>query len=73
MAKKDDVIEVEATVLETLPNAMFKVALENGVEILAHVSGKIRMNNIRILPGDTVTIELSPYDLTRGRIVWNKR
>ena len=64
MAKKDDVIEVEATVLETLPNAMFKVALENGVEILAHVSGKIRMHYIRILPGDRVTVEISPYDLT---------
>ena len=63
MAKKDDVIEVEATVLETLPNAMFKVALENGVEILAHVSGKIRMHYIRILPGDRVTVEISPYDL----------
>ena len=60
MAKKDDVIEVEATVLETLPNAMFKVALENGVEILAHVSGKIRMHYIRILPGDRVTVEISP-------------
>ena len=70
MAKKDDVIEVEATVLETLPNAMFKVALENGVEILAHVSGKIRMNFIRILPGDKVTVELSPYDLNRGRITY---
>ena len=68
MAKKDDVLEVEATVLETLPNAMFKVALENGVEILAHVSGKIRMHYIRILPGDRVTVEISPYDLTRGRI-----
>lgn len=65
---KDDVIEVEGTVIETLPNAMFKVELENGHEILAHVSGKIRMNYIRILPGDKVTIELSPYDLTRGRI-----
>ena len=72
MAKKDDVIEVEATVLETLPNAMFKVALENGVEILAHVSGKIRMNKIRILTGDTVVVELSPYDLTRGRITYRK-
>ena len=72
MAKKDDVIEVEATVLETLPNAMFKVALENGVEILAHVSGKIRMNYIRILAGDTVVLELSEYDLTRGRITYRK-
>lgn len=67
---KDDVIEVEGTVVETLPNAMFKVKLENGHEILAHVSGKIRMNYIRILPGDKVTIELSPYDLTRGRITY---
>jgi translation initiation factor IF-1 len=67
---KDDVIEVEGTVVETLPNAMFKVELENGVTILAHVSGKIRMHFIRILPGDKVTIELSPYDLTRGRITY---
>ena len=67
---KDDVIEGEGTVIETLPNAMFKVELENGHEILAHVSGKIRMNYIRILPGDKVTIELSPYDLTRGRITY---
>lgn len=67
---KDDVIEVEGTVIETLPNAMFKVELENRHEILAHVSGKIRMNYIRILPGDKVTIELSPYDLTRGRITY---
>ena len=66
----DDVIDVEGTVIETLPNAMFKVELENGHEILAHVSGKIRMNYIRILPGDKVTIELSPYDLTRGRITY---
>ena len=64
--KKDDVIEVQATVVETLPNAMFKVQLDNGVVILAHVSGKIRMNYIRILPGDKVTVEISPYDLTRG-------
>jgi len=67
---KDNVIEVEATVVEALPNTMFKVKLENGVEILAHVSGKIRMNYIRILPGDRVTVEISPYDLTRGRIVF---
>ncbi|EMD17204.1 translation initiation factor IF-1 [Eggerthia catenaformis OT 569 = DSM 20559] len=73
MAKKDDVIEVEATVVETLPNAQFRVALENGVEILAHVSGKIRMNYIRILPGDKVTVEISPYDLTRGRITFRKK
>ncbi|MHB9095544.1 MAG: translation initiation factor IF-1 [Eubacteriales bacterium] len=67
---KQDVIEVEGTVIEPLPNAMFRVALENGHKVLAHVSGKIRMNFIRILPGDKVTIELSPYDLTRGRIVY---
>lgn len=67
---KDDVIEIEGAVLETLPNAMFKVELENGHEILAHVSGKIRMNYIRILPGDKVTVEMSPYDLTRGRITY---
>ena len=68
--KKDDVIEVQATVVETLPNAMFKVQLDNGVVILAHVSGKIRMHYIRILPGDRVTVELSPYDLTKGRITY---
>ena len=67
---KDDVIEVEATVEEALPNAMFKVKLQNGVVILAHVSGKIRMHYIRILPGDKVTVEISPYDLTRGRITF---
>ena len=67
---KQDVIELEGTVLDTLPNAMFKVELENGHEILAHVSGKIRMNYIRILPGDKVTVETSPYDLTRGRITY---
>ena len=66
MAK--DVIEVEGLVVENLPNAMFKVELENGHIILAHVSGKIRMNYIRILPGDKVTVEMSPYDLTKGRI-----
>ena len=65
---KDDVIEVEGTVIEALPNAMFQVELENGHKVLAHLSGKLRMNFIRILPGDKVTIELSPYDLTRGRI-----
>lgn len=70
---KDDVIEVEGTVLEPLPNAMFRVELANGHKILAHVSGKIRMNFIRILPGDRVTIQLSPYDLTRGRIVYRFR
>lgn len=67
---KQDVIEIEGKVIEALPNAMFKVKLENGHEILAHVSGKIRMNFIRILPGDKVTIELTPYDLTRGRITY---
>ncbi|SNX54394.1 translation initiation factor IF-1 [Thermoanaerobacterium sp. RBIITD] len=67
---KDDVIEVEGKVLEALPNAMFQVELDNGHKVLAHISGKLRMNFIRILPGDRVTLELSPYDLTRGRIVW---
>lgn len=67
---KQDVIELEGTVLDTLPNAMFKVELENGHEILAHVSGKIRMNYIRILLDDKVTVEMSPYDLTRGRITY---
>ena len=67
---KQDVIELEGTVLDALPNAMFKVELENGHEILAHVSGKIRMNYIRILPGDKVTVEMSPYDLSRGRITY---
>ena len=67
---REDVIEVEAVVVETLPNAMFRVKLENGVVILAHVSGKIRMNYIRILPGDRVTGEISPYDLPRGRITF---
>ena len=68
MAK--DVIEVEGLVVENLPNAMFKVELENGHIILSHVSGKIRMNYIRILPGDKVTVEMSPYDLTKGRITY---
>ncbi|KPU26782.1 translation initiation factor IF-1 [Caloranaerobacter sp. TR13] len=72
MSKKD-VIEVEGTVIEALPNAMFKVRLDNGHELLAHISGKLRMNFIRILPGDKVTVELSPYDLTRGRITWRKK
>lgn len=67
---KADMIEVEGTVTETLPNAMFKVELENGFEILAHVSGKIRVNYIRILPGDRVKVEMSPYDLTKGRITY---
>ncbi|MBQ2764134.1 MAG: translation initiation factor IF-1 [Firmicutes bacterium] len=67
---KQDAIEVEGTVIEPLKNAMFKVELPNGHQVLAHVSGKIRMNYIRILPGDKVTVELSPYDLNRGRIVY---
>ncbi|AUS07654.1 translation initiation factor IF-1 [Laceyella sacchari] len=67
---KEDVIEVEGIVQEPLPNAMFRVKLENGHEVLAHVSGKIRMHFIRILPGDKVTVQLSPYDLTRGRITY---
>jgi translation initiation factor IF-1 len=70
---KDDVIEVEAKVVDVLPNTQFKVQLQNGHQVLAHVSGKIRMNNIRILPGDKVTVELSPYDLTRGRITYRKK
>jgi len=67
---KSDVIEIEGKVTETLPNAMFRVELENGHEILAHVSGKIRMHYIRILPGDRVTVEMSPYDLSKGRITY---
>ena len=70
---KQDVIEVEGKVLEALPNAMFQVELENGHKILAHVSGKLRMNFIRILPGDKVTVEMSPYDLTKGRITWRAK
>ena len=70
---KDDVIEVDGVVTETLPNGMFQVELENGHQILAHVSGKIRMNHIRILLGDNVTVELSPYDLTRGRITYRHK
>ena len=70
---KEDVIEVEGVVVETLPNTTFKVELENGHQILGHISGKLRMNYIRILPGDKVTVELSPYDLTRGRITWRKK
>ena len=70
---KEDVIEVEVTVVETLPNTNFKVELENGHQILAHISGKLRMNYIKILPGDKVKVELSPYDLTRGRITWRKK
>jgi len=67
---KSEAIEVEGTVLEPLPNAMFKVELENGHKVLAHISGKMRMHFIRILPGDKVTVELSPYDLSRGRIIY---
>ena len=73
MADKQDVIEFEGIVEATLPNAQFKVKLPNGHEVLAHVSGKIRMNYIRILPGDRVTIEISPYDLTRGRITFRHK
>ena len=67
---KEDIIEIQGAVLETLPNAMFRVQLENGHKILAHISGKMRMHFIRILPGDKVTVEMSPYDLTRGRITY---
>lgn len=70
---KNDVIEIEGTVVEKLPNAMFKVEIQNGVVVLAHISGKLRMNYIKILPGDKVTMELSPYDLTKGRIVWRAK
>ena len=70
MAKRDDAIEIEGTVVEPLPNAMFRVELENGHMVLAHISGKMRMHYIRILPGDKVVVELSPYDLTRGRITY---
>lgn len=70
---KEDVIEIEGTVVESLPNAQFRVELPNGHQILAHISGKLRMNFIRILPGDKVTIEMSPYDLTKGRITWRSK
>ena len=70
---KDDVLEVEGTVIETLPNANFKVELENGHRVLAHISGKLRMNYIKNLPGDKVTMEMSPYDLSRGRITWRSK
>ncbi len=70
---KEDVIEIEGKVVEKLPNAMFKVELENGHQVLAHISGKLRKNFIRILPGDTVTMEMSPYDLTKGRITWRDK
>ncbi len=71
--KKKDVIEVEGSIMEPLPNAMFRVALDNGIEVLAHISGKMRMNYIRISKGDRVVVELSPYDLTRGRITYRYR
>ena len=70
---KTDVIEIEGVVVEKLPNAMFKVELENGHIVLAHISGKLRMNFIKILPGDKVTLEMSPYDLSKGRIVWRDK
>ena len=70
---KSDVIEITGKVLEKLPNAMFQVERENGHQVLAHISGKLRMNYIRILPGDKVTIELSPYDLSKGRIIWRDK
>ena len=70
---KEDVIETTGTILEALPNTIFKVQLENGHEIMAHISGKLRMNNIRILPGDKVTVQMSPYDLTKGRITWRTK
>ena len=70
---KEDAIQVEGKVLETLPNAMFRVELENGHKVLAHISGKMRMHFIKILPGDKVTVELSPYDLSRGRIIFREK
>ena len=70
---KADVIEIEGTVVEKLPNAMFKVELENGHQVLAHISGKLRTNFIKILPGEKVTLELSPYDLSKGRITWRDK
>ena len=70
---KDDVIELEGTVVESLPNTTFRVDIGNGHVILAHISGKLRMNIIRILPGDKVTVQMSPYDLTRGRITWRSK
>ncbi len=70
---KEDMIEVEGTVIEALPNAMFNVELSGGHKVLAHISGKLRMNFIKILPGDRVTLQMSPYDLTRGRITWRSK
>ena len=73
MSKKEEAVEVEGTVVETLPNAMFRVQLTNGHKVLAHISGKMRMYYIKILPGDKVRVELSPYDLTRGRITFREK
>ena len=73
MAQKDDVIEFEGVVVEALPNACFKVKLPNGHMVTAHISGKLRMNYIKILVGDTVTVEVSPYDISKGRITWRKK
>ncbi len=70
---KEDMIEIEGTVVEALPNATFKVELQNGHQIISHISGKLRMNYIRILPGDKVVVEMSPYDLTKGRITWRTK
>ena len=70
---KSDMIELEGTVVEAMPNAMFKVEIQGGHQILAHLSGKLRMNFIRILPGDKVTVEMSPYDLSKGRITWRSK
>ena len=70
---KEDVIEIEGVVVESLPNAQFRVELPNGHQLLAHISGKLRTNFIRILPGDKVTLEMSPYDLTKGRITWRSK
>jgi len=73
ISKKEDVIEAEGTILEALPNAMFRVELDNGHKVLAHISGKMRMHYIKILPGDRVKVEISPYDLNRGRIIFRKK
>ena len=70
---KEGLIEIEGTVVETLPNTTFKVKLDNGHEVIAHISGKLRMNNIKILPGDVVTLEMSPYELNKARITWRKK
>ncbi|MFO7928161.1 MAG: translation initiation factor IF-1 [Candidatus Humimicrobiaceae bacterium] len=73
MSKKEGIIEAEGTILEALPNAMFRVELDNGHKVLAHISGKMRMHYIKILPGDKVKVEISPYDLSRGRITYRKK